>query len=89
MTELQLEEKNPQLQLEAEIYRWVYDHDDPNNLLVVYYAGHGVYDKALKVLEFSPYISQYKIQGRQLTAIPGLTMWTMTFVQPGTKLREP
>ncbi|KAH6838690.1 hypothetical protein AA0119_g11571 [Alternaria tenuissima] len=54
VTELQLEEKNPQVQLEAEIYRWVYEHDDPNNLLVVYYAGHGVYDKALKVLEFSP-----------------------------------
>ncbi|KAH6881689.1 hypothetical protein BKA58DRAFT_372007 [Alternaria rosae] len=54
VTELQLEEKNPQVQLELEIYRWVYEHDDPNNLLVVYYAGHGVYDKALKVLEFSP-----------------------------------
>ncbi|CAN9166386.1 unnamed protein product [Alternaria sp. RS040] len=54
VTELQLKEKNPQVQLEAEILRWVYEHDDPNNLLIVYYAGHGVYDKALKVLEFSP-----------------------------------
>ena len=61
MTELQLEGKNPQVQLELEIYRWVYEHDDPNNLLVVYYAGHGVYDKASKVLEFSPYTSPRKI----------------------------
>jgi hypothetical protein len=54
VTELQLEEKNPQVQLEAEVYRWIYAHDSPDNLLVVYYAGHGVYDKTLKVLEFSP-----------------------------------
>ena len=74
MAELQLREKNPQVQLEAEILRWVYEHDDPNNLLVVYYAGHGVYDKAVKVLEFSPYMSQRNPQGTKLTEILGPTM---------------
>ncbi|KAI4714090.1 hypothetical protein J4E89_001540 [Alternaria sp. Ai002NY15] len=54
VTELQLEEKSPQIQLEMEILNWVYENDDPNNLLIVYYAGHGVYDQALKVLELSP-----------------------------------
>jgi hypothetical protein len=57
VTELQLKAKNPQLQMEMEMMNWIYNHDSPDNLLVVYYAGHGVYDKALKMLEFSPYIS--------------------------------
>jgi len=63
VTELQLEEKSPQIQLEMGILNWVYENDDPNNLLTVYYAGHGVYDQALKVLELSSYISQSKIHG--------------------------
>jgi hypothetical protein len=42
--------------MEKELLNWIYDYDSPDKLLVIYYAGHGVYDKALKILEISPYI---------------------------------
>lgn len=52
--EVNLQPSKSQLQLEKEISAWAYEHDSRDNLLIVYYAGHGIYDRATKVLEFSP-----------------------------------
>jgi len=34
--------------------KWALAHDRQDNLLIVYYAGHGIYDRSNKILEFSP-----------------------------------
>ncbi|KAF2849079.1 hypothetical protein T440DRAFT_490636 [Plenodomus tracheiphilus IPT5] len=54
VTEVQLGPTRSQHQLDRDIAAWLFDHDGPNNLLIVYYAGHGVYDKATKALEICP-----------------------------------
>jgi hypothetical protein len=54
VTELQLEASNPQLQLKSEVLRWAWEHDGPDNLLIVYYAGHGIFDEVKGILGFSP-----------------------------------
>lgn len=44
-------EKPPQQQLNAAISNFVLEHDGPDNLLVVYYAGHGLFnEKAMQLV---------------------------------------
>lgn len=57
VTKVELGTSKTQLQLEAAISTWAYEHDGRENLLIVYYAGHAIYDRSSKVLEFSPYVS--------------------------------
>lgn len=52
--EVNLGHVNTQLQLEGEINTWAWENDDPDNLLIVYYAGHGIFDHRKKVLELTP-----------------------------------
>ncbi|CAO2652825.1 Nn.00g022360.m01.CDS01 [Neocucurbitaria sp. VM-36] len=54
VSEVQLGASKSQLQLEMEINTWAYKHDSPDNLLIVYYAGHGVYNTINEVLQFTP-----------------------------------
>ena len=43
--------KPPQQQLNAAISNFVLEHDDPNNLLVIYYAGHAFFnEKAMQLI---------------------------------------
>lgn len=64
MTKLELEKRNPQVQLEKEVLEWVYEHDSAENLLMVYYGGHGTYDILSKVLEFRAYVAIEQPQDR-------------------------
>jgi hypothetical protein len=34
--------QSPQIQVQKILVDFVYEHDDENTLLIVYYAGHGV-----------------------------------------------
>lgn len=43
----------PQHQLDLHISQFIYDHDGPHNLLIVYYTGHGRYMEAEKYLEIT------------------------------------
>ncbi|CBX99597.1 hypothetical protein LEMA_P088360.1 [Plenodomus lingam JN3] len=52
--EVQLGPKKSQHQLDKEIASWVFDKDSVDGLLIVYYAGHGVYDEKTKALEICP-----------------------------------
>lgn len=42
--------KPPQQQLNAAISKFVLDHDHFNNLLVIYYAGHGLFNEKARQL---------------------------------------
>lgn len=42
--------KPPQHQLNAAISNFVLNHDHPNNLLLIYYAGHGLFSENEKKL---------------------------------------
>ncbi|KAI8932733.1 hypothetical protein NX059_010224 [Plenodomus lindquistii] len=52
--EVQLGPKKSQHQLDMEITSWIYANDSVGSLLIVYYAGHGVYDEKAKALEICP-----------------------------------
>ncbi|KAJ9656781.1 hypothetical protein H2201_008433 [Coniosporium apollinis] len=41
----------PQLQLNSEVNNFVAEHDGQNNLMIIYYTGHGSWDKTRKLLE--------------------------------------
>lgn len=56
VTEIQLGAEKSQLQLESKITSWAFEHDSPENLLIVYYAGHGMFNDMTRVLEFTPYV---------------------------------
>lgn len=56
MTRVELNMVKPQQQLDSEIYKWVYEKDSPDTLLIVYYGGHGIYDKKTNALEIAPYV---------------------------------
>lgn len=43
----------PQLQLDYHVSGFIRDHDGPENLLIVYYTGHGVYNEDRKCLELT------------------------------------
>jgi hypothetical protein len=45
--------KRPQLDINKAIVDHVYQHDDPHNLLIVYYTGHGSRDEDGGDLELS------------------------------------
>ena len=42
---LQISDKRPQSQLNLELANFVHDHGHDGNLLILYYAGHGFYNK--------------------------------------------
>jgi hypothetical protein len=46
-------QKKAQHQLNNAITSFVLDNDGPNNLLIVYYTGHGTYRKEESLLEFA------------------------------------
>ena len=54
VTEVELGASNPTLSLISGISGWAKEHDSSENLLIVYYAGHGMYDIPAQALEFSP-----------------------------------
>lgn len=54
VTEVNLMATRCQLQLQKELNDWAYKHDSKETLLIVYYAGHGIYDLSSKVLEYCP-----------------------------------
>jgi hypothetical protein len=54
VTELELQATNAQLTLDSKVMTWACDHNNPDNLLIVYYAGHGIWDTEHRVLEFAP-----------------------------------
>ncbi|KAI8939315.1 hypothetical protein NX059_003105 [Plenodomus lindquistii] len=43
----------PQHQLDLHVSKFIYDHDGPHNLLIVYYTGHGRYLEEKKYLEIT------------------------------------
>ncbi|KAF1839785.1 hypothetical protein BDW02DRAFT_486233 [Decorospora gaudefroyi] len=45
--------KKPQHQLNNYVSEFICEHDGPDNLLIVYYTGHGVYDDRRKCLELT------------------------------------
>lgn len=45
--------RKPQHQLNSHISDFIRDHDDPQNLLIIYYTGHGVYSDKKKCLELT------------------------------------
>jgi hypothetical protein len=53
--ELELPATNAQLTLNSRVSTWACEHNSTDNLLIVYYAGHGIWDTDLGVLEFAPY----------------------------------
>ncbi|PSN67487.1 hypothetical protein BS50DRAFT_494426 [Corynespora cassiicola Philippines] len=52
--EVNLKAVNTQLQLQSAVTTWAFNKDTPHSLLIVYYAGHAVYDIETKLLKFSP-----------------------------------
>lgn len=56
MKELELQGTNAQLTLNAKVMTWACEHNSADNLLIVYYAGHGIWDIDHRVLEFAPYV---------------------------------
>jgi hypothetical protein len=54
VTELELQATNAQLTLDSRVTTWTCEHNSPDNLLIVYYAGHGIWDIEHSVLEFAP-----------------------------------
>ncbi|KAH7073366.1 hypothetical protein FB567DRAFT_198314 [Paraphoma chrysanthemicola] len=54
VTEIQLRATKSQLHFESQASTWALNHDSPENLLIIYYAGHGIYDQARKQLLFLP-----------------------------------
>lgn len=53
--ELELQGTNAQLTLNSKVMTWACEHNSADNLLIVYYAGHGIWDMEHRVLEFAPY----------------------------------
>jgi hypothetical protein len=53
--ELQLQATNAQLTLNSRVMTWACEHNSTDNLLIIYYAGHGIWDIEQRVLEFAPY----------------------------------
>ncbi|KAL1645886.1 hypothetical protein SLS61_008147 [Didymella pomorum] len=43
----------PQLQLKSRVSKFIEDYDGPNNLLIVYYTGHGVYKDTENYLQLA------------------------------------
>lgn len=54
VTRVDLNIGKPQQQLDFEISKWVYEKDTSETLLIVYYAGHGIYRKSINALEIAP-----------------------------------
>lgn len=57
VTEAELGSRNTQFQLEGRISQWLAENNCKDNLLIVYYAGHGTYMNEKKELKISPYVS--------------------------------
>jgi hypothetical protein len=53
---VELNMEKPQQRLDYEISKWVYEKDAPDSLLIVYYAGHGIYHPRTNALEIAPYV---------------------------------
>ncbi|KAF1922648.1 uncharacterized protein M421DRAFT_104941 [Didymella exigua CBS 183.55] len=53
----------PQLQLKSRIGKFIEEHDGPNNLLIVYYTGHGVYQENEKYLQLAACINPREGKG--------------------------
>lgn len=49
-TVVELDAVKPQLRLESEITRFAFENDAKHNLLILYYAGHGIYDHKEEIL---------------------------------------
>ncbi|ORX96605.1 hypothetical protein BCR34DRAFT_578572 [Clohesyomyces aquaticus] len=54
VTRVELGAEKSEQQLDKEISDWIYKYDNSNNLLILYYAGHGIFNDKTKVLEFTP-----------------------------------
>ncbi|KAF2634567.1 hypothetical protein P280DRAFT_474521, partial [Massarina eburnea CBS 473.64] len=67
IVELDLSSK-PQLQLNLHLTEFVAKHDGPNNLLIVYYTGHGVFRDDHKHLDFMASLT--KTPERGLNKVP-------------------
>lgn len=50
---VELSLRNPQMQLMNAITGFIVEYDDPQNLLIVYYAGHGIFHDDGKLLEIA------------------------------------
>jgi hypothetical protein len=50
----QIRAKEPTADLNCHLANFVYECADANTLLIIYYAGHGVYDN--ESIQFQPYV---------------------------------
>jgi hypothetical protein len=55
--------RKPQHQLNSHISEFLIDNDAPNNLLIVFYSGHGVYHEDKHFLEFTASTNSYSSRG--------------------------
>ncbi|KAF9701011.1 hypothetical protein EKO04_000601 [Ascochyta lentis] len=58
----------PQLQLKSRVSTFIEEHDGPNNLLIVYYTGHGVYRENEKYLQLAACVNPTQGKGFQKDA---------------------
>jgi hypothetical protein len=56
--------KKPQHQLNNYVSEFICEHDGPDNLLIVYYTGHGVYDDKKQCLELTGSLNNNPLLGR-------------------------
>ncbi|OCK90361.1 uncharacterized protein K441DRAFT_580049 [Cenococcum geophilum 1.58] len=54
-TVVELDAVKPQLRLECEITRFAFENDAKHNLLILYYAGHGIYNHKEDILYLAAY----------------------------------
>lgn len=66
---VELDAVKPQLRLESEITRFAFENDAKHNLLILYYAGHGIYNHKEDILYLAAYVDLYHDApiGSQLT----------------------
>src|SRR5687768_11173812 len=58
----------PQHQLNHHLTAFVNQHDGPNNLMIVYYTGHGVYREDHKYLELTASLNSAQKRGFRIEA---------------------
>ncbi|MCJ1287161.1 hypothetical protein MMC26_006509 [Xylographa opegraphella] len=82
-------EQKLQVQVNAIIAKFVHDHDGPNKLLIVYYAGHGRPGEFYGSLELFGYFEYLAATGPMHgTPVPGKDSFTSALVYALTALRE-